>query len=67
MTSWLVCKRCRVEEAILPTTPIVGCPTCGDPRYAVNDEGQPLLIWSKIHDFDSWDSDGAGQSPRTPL
>jgi len=56
MTTWLVCKRCEIQEAILPTTPIVGCTSCGAARYAVNDEGQPMFLWSKIDDFDKWES-----------
>jgi hypothetical protein len=64
MTTWLVCKRCKIQEAILPTTPIIGCQTCGAARYAVNDDGQPMVIFSKIHDFDSWDDNDVGQSPR---
>lgn len=66
MATWLVCKRCRIEEPILADTPIVGCNRCGEPRYAVNDNGQPMLLWSKIHDFDSWEEDettGAAEPP----
>lgn len=55
MTTWLACKRCGTKEAILPTTPIVGCQTCGAARYAVNDDGQPMLLWSKIDEFDKWE------------
>lgn len=63
MTTWLVCKRCEVQEAILPTTPIVGCTWCGAPRYAVNDDGEPMIIWSKINDFEKWDSEGVWHCP----
>ena len=56
MTTWLVCKRCKIEEPITPTTPIVGCQRCGDPRYAVNDDGQPMFLYSKIDEFDKWDT-----------
>lgn len=54
MTTWLVCKRCDVKEALLATTPVVGCQSCGAPRYAVNDDGDPMLVYSKIEDWDNW-------------
>ncbi len=54
MTTFLVCKRCEVQEAILPTTPIVGCVWCGAPRYAVNDDGQPMILWSAGSDVTDW-------------
>lgn len=53
MTTWLLCKSCKTKEAILPTTPIVGCGRCGEPRYAVNDDGRPMILWSKVADFDA--------------
>lgn len=61
MTTWLVCKHCKTEEPILAETPIVGCNVCGAARYAINDDGQPMLLFSKIHDFNSWEEETAGQ------
>ena len=54
MTTWLVCKRCDVKEALLPATPIVGCQTCGAPRFAENDDGQPMAVFSEVGNFESW-------------
>jgi hypothetical protein len=62
MTTWLVCKRCKSEEPILPSTPIVGCNVCGEPRYAVNDDGYPMVLWSKVADFDRWEVNPASGS-----
>jgi len=55
MTTWLHCKRCDVKEAIQPHTPIVGCHACGEPRYAVDDDGKPMWLFSKVHDFENWE------------
>jgi hypothetical protein len=56
MTSWLVCKRCGVKEAILPCTKLSGCTTCGEARFAENDDGEPMVIWSVPQNPDSFDT-----------
>lgn len=54
MTCWLVCKKCGVKEWVQDRTKFVHCPTCKEPRYAEDDEGRPMVVWSVPQDHDKW-------------
>lgn len=54
MVTWLVCKTCGEKEWLQSHTPIVHCKKCGAPRYAENDEGQPMILWSHPVDPAKW-------------
>ena len=55
MRTWLVCKRCGTKEWLQPHTELVGCPDCSAPRFAENDGGDPMFIFSELDDLTSWD------------
>lgn len=54
MAIWLICTECADEdewdECSIPT----GCPRCGAPRYAEDDNGVPQVIWSEPGDYTKW-------------
>lgn len=60
MTTWLVCRECGTKEWLQGHTPIVGCIECDAPRHAINQDGEPMVLWSAISDPDDW-------SPRLPI
>lgn len=54
MTTFLVCgKGCGKEEYVEGTVP-QPCPLCGSARYAENERGEPMVIWSDIGDPNNW-------------
>jgi hypothetical protein len=54
MATWLLCKQCGVKEWVQNHTDFVHCPTCRKPRYAVDDNDRPMVIWSIPHDWPSF-------------
>lgn len=56
MRCWLRCPHCGTRELVQSTTEFGRCPECkGGPRFAENDEGQPVFVWSAGHDLTIWD------------
>jgi len=52
---WLVCKKCGAKEFVQQETTFGPCPVCGgSPRYAENDHGQPMFVFSGPFDFEDW-------------
>ncbi len=60
MTTWLVCKNCQIKEALLATSPtfLKGCEVCGDARFAEDDEGRPMILWSVPQDPNDFNPSG---------
>jgi predicted nucleic-acid-binding Zn-ribbon protein len=54
MATWLVCKECGVKEWLQPHTPLTHCPKCRAPRFAEDDAGQPMVLWSAPLDPNVW-------------
>ncbi len=57
MAHWLVCHRCEIKEPINEYTITYGCPKCSAPKFAEDDEGHPLLVWTNNDNFEDWSCD----------
>lgn len=56
MRAWLVCPHCGTKELIQDQTVFGACPECkGGPRYAKDDDGNDVLVWSGFEDITKWD------------
>lgn len=56
MRCWLRCPHCGAKELVQPETTFGACPECGGgPRFAEDDIGSPMLVWSDLDDVTSWD------------
>lgn len=51
---WLVCKTCGIKEAILEQTRFVACTECGAARFAEDDAGRALVVWSVPQNPEKW-------------
>lgn len=60
MPTFLVCRKCQTKEWLQARTPIVHCPTCLSARYAEDEAGKPMILWSELCDPCSW-GDAAGE------
>jgi len=45
--TWLVCPRCANRSLWIEGTTPRGCNLCGSWRYAEDDEGKPVIMWSE--------------------
>lgn len=57
MQCWLRCGQCGTKELLLASTKFDGgCLHCGGgPRFAEDDEGKPMIVWSGTDDLTKWD------------
>ncbi|MBS0175494.1 MAG: hypothetical protein JSR64_15745 [Nitrospira sp.] len=56
MTTYLRCLRCETKQVLLSEQDLKdGCPSCGSAQSAENERGEPLVLFSKILDFNKWE------------
>lgn len=56
MRAWLVCPHCETKELIQQQTTFGVCPECGGgPRYAKDDAGNNVFVWTRFEDITKWD------------
>lgn len=65
MPVWIVCRKCGDKEWVQSHTPFVHCQKCQAPRFAEDDSGRPLIVWSEYQDPDKWEV--ASFSPKASL
>lgn len=54
--NYLVCPNCQVKE-VINSSNFGGCKVCGEARYAEDENGNCLIMWSTLNDtnnFDIW-------------
>lgn len=56
MRCWLRCAHCETKELVQDGTTFGPCPHCGGgPRFAENDAGAPMYVFSIAgHDLTDW-------------
>lgn len=51
---YLICEICGERETITNETEFVHCHTCRAPRYAKNEEGKDVVVFTNIQVKDKW-------------
>ena len=53
---WLRCAHCGAREWVNKWTEFGPCPHCEKgPRFAENDDGKPMIVWTGLQDATNWD------------
>lgn len=52
-TVYLVCKQCRTKEGWTEGSVPQPC-ACGAPRYAEDENGAPMVMWSSTGNLTDW-------------